>query len=517
MAQPVWITPPGSLGTIPEGVFYQIPLQAYEPVSAEYVFYRVIAGELPAGIQCESNGLIAGVPQAIASVQGVPQEVNRDVISKFAVRAYTTQVIDGQTVINRLADRTFTLTVTGPDTPEFITPAGNIASYYDGSLLPGFQIEYTDPDPNETVIARLVSGRLPPGTTLSATGLISGFIDVNAEVDATAGYSRDGQGFAEYPWDFSTRSADTTYEFTIEITDGTTSNLRTFNIVVYSRNSLTADNTTITVDNTFITADVTPIRTPIITTPAGLIGTVRSDNFFAFQFVGRDLDGDQVGYVMAGSIPGLMLDTGTGWLYGYIPDLGLTELTFNFSIQIYKVNDPIYISDPYNYSLNINGPIDSDIRWLTPGDLGTIVNGATSTLYVEAVSRAGLELQYRLLSGSDSSLPQGLQLLPSGHIAGRCSFDTFALDGGTTVFDVDSKNRTPAPTTFDLKFIFTVQVYSRNNVVNFTKTFSITVVREYNEPYQNLYIQAMPPLNDRFVLETLLQDPQIFPPELIYR
>jgi hypothetical protein len=516
MAQPVWITPAGSLGIIPEGVFYQIPLQAYEP-SAQTVRYRVIAGELPAGVQCAENGLITGVPLAIASLQGVPQEVNRDVVSKFAIRAYTVKTVNGQTVIDRLADRTFTLTVTGPDAPEFVTPPGTIASYYDGSVLPGLQIEYTDPDPDETVVVRLVAGTLPPGTTLSPTGLISGFIDVNAEIDATAGYSRDGQGYEEYPYDFSTQSADTTYEFTLEVTDGSLNNLRTFNIIVYSRNNLTADNTNLTADNDFVTADVTPVRTPIITTPQGLIDTVRSDNFFAYQFVGLDLDGDQIAYVMTGSVPGLMLDTGSGWLYGYIPDLGLTELVYDFSIQVYKVNDPSYISDAYLYSLAINGPIDSDITWITPADLGTIVNGATSTLRVEAVSRAGLELNYRLLSGSRSLLPQGLRLLPSGNIVGRVSFDTFALDGGTTTFDIDSRNRTPAPTTFDLKFTFVVQFYSVNSVVNITKTFSVTIVREYNEPYENLYVQAMPPLNDRAVLEDLLQDPQIFPPELIYR
>ncbi len=517
MAQPVWVTPAGSLGIIPEGVFYQIPLQAYEPATSETVYYRIIAGELPAGVQCADNGLIAGIPKAIASLQGVPQEVNRDVISKFAVRAYTQTVINGQTVINRLADRTFTLTVTGPDAPKFVTPPGTVASYYDGSVLTGLQIEYTDPDPDETVVVRLVSGTLPPGTSLSPSGLISGFIDVNAEPDAIAGYSRTGQGFEEFAFDFSTKSSSATYEFTLEVTDGTLNNLRTFNIVVYSRNYLTADTTMITADNTFVTADVTPVRTPIIVTPQGLIDTVQSDNFFAFRFIGLDLDGDQIAYVMTGSVPGLSLDTGSGWLYGYIPDLGLTELTFDFQIQVYKINDTAYISDPYDYSLAINGPVNSDIIWLTPSNLGTIVNGSTSTLYVQAVSRAGLSLSYRLLSGSASSLPQGLTLLPSGNIAGRVSFDTFALDGGTTTFDIDSRNRTLGPTTFDLKFTFTVQVYSINSVVNFVKTFSITVVREYNEPYENLYVQAMPPQNDRAVIEDLLQDPQIFPPDLLYR
>jgi hypothetical protein len=127
-----------------------------------------------------------------------------------------------------------------------------------------------------------------------------------------------------------------------------------------------------------------------------------------------------------------------------------------------------------------------------------------------------LTLQYQLagLALGDipvfNSLPQGLQLLPSGHIAGRVSFDTFALDGGTTTFD----RRT---TTFDLTFTFTVNAVSTNNLVNAFQTFTIRVIRAYEQPYDNLYIQAMPPLDDRALLNSLLQNDQIFPPALIYR
>ena len=72
MAQPVWITTPGSLGTIPEGVFYQIPLQAYDPSPEAGIdlYYKIVAGSLPAGIQIGKTGLLAGVPQALAVVQG---------------------------------------------------------------------------------------------------------------------------------------------------------------------------------------------------------------------------------------------------------------------------------------------------------------------------------------------------------------------------------------------------------------------------------------------------------------
>jgi hypothetical protein len=43
------------------------------------------------------------------------------------------------------------------------------------------------------------------------------------------------------------------------------------------------------------------------------------------------------------------------------------------------------------------------------------------------------------------------------------------------------------------------------------------VIREYNEPYENLYIQAMPPQNDRDIINDLLQNSDIFQTDLIYR
>ena len=559
MAQPVWITPPGSLGTIPEGVFYEIPLEAYDPDSVDTIYYEVIAGQLPAGIEViNDTGLIAGVPQAIVVVDGVPAPVSADVTSKFAVRAYTTQVIQGVTVINRLADRTFTLTVTGQNNPEFITPAGSVGTYFDGTRVTDLQIEYTDVDPADTVLVRLTAGLLPPGLTISPTGLISGFIAPNTDAGVPAGFSRDGQGYDQYAFDFSTKSSTVNYQFILEITDGKTSNLRTFTILVYSRNALTAEDTQITADNTFVTADGSPQRTPILLNPQGSIGTVRNDNFYAYKFDGIDLDGDQFEYTISlgGTIgydqgltsfqpgsydytgegfdqggftlpPGLTLDPVTGWLYGFIPDLGITELTYNFAIRVYKTGDPTVISDFYYYSLNIVGSLSTEVTWLTPSDLGSIENGATSTLYVAAVNRSGIPLQYQLESGSTSQLPQGLQLLPEGDIAGRVSFNTFALDGGTTTFDVRSRNlynpnSNPTTglgteTTFDMVFTFTVNAYSVNGVVSVFKTFTIRVIRAYNEPYNNLYIEAMPPQNDRAILNSLLQNDDIFPTDLLYR
>lgn len=532
MAQPIWVTPAGQLeGPVPEGVFFEKPLVAYDP-DGDPVFYELIAGTLPSGIQLQQTGTMSGIPSAKLDVQGVPSPVSADVTSKFAVRAFTRKTVNGVVVINRLADRTFTLTVTGQDVPEFITPAGNVGTFYDGEQITPIQIEYTDVDPSDTVVVTLAGGTLPPGTTISSTGLITGYIIPAAAIEGTPGYSADGQGYDQYGYDFVTQSADTNYEFLLKLSDGKSNDIRSFSIQVYSRNDLTADVETVSLvstsplvynyapmsaDNTFLTADASPIRVPFITTPTGTIGTVRNDNYFAFQFQALDLDGDRFEFVATTALPpGLALNPTTGWLYGTIPDLGITSLTYDFTLRVFKQDNPDIISNPYNYSLTITGPIDSEIVWTTPSNLGTIVNGSTSTLYVQAINAAGLELQYQLLSGSDSSLPQGLELLTSGDIAGRVSFNTFALDGGTTTFDVTRENG-QKPTTFDMTHTFTVTAYSVNGVVNVNKVFTITVVRQFNEPYENLYIQAMPPADDRAIVDTLIQNSDIFEPSLIYR
>jgi hypothetical protein len=492
MAQPTWVTPAGTLATIPEGVFYSIPLVA---TADNTVFYSVIAGRLPPGIQIDQTGVLAGLPQAISEVQGVPQDVINDTTSQFAVRAYTKTTVGGVTVITGLADRTFTITVTGQNTVTWTTSAGLVLTEFDGSQIAPLTLAYSDPDPNSINTVSLVAGALPPGLTVSDQGVITGYITPNP----------------------AATQPTSTYSFTLRVTNGISADVRTFSILVYARSTMTADNTVITADNTFVTADISPVQTPIITTPTGSIGSTRSDNFFAFQFQGAYYDGDPIEFEATTLLPpGLILDPVSGWLYGLIPFEGIVTNTYDFSLRVRDALVPSAVSAAYAFSLTVTGPVNSDVIWLTPADLGTIDNGATSTFYVAAENVAGLALQYQLKAGSDSNLPQGLQLLPSGHIAGRVSFNTFAVDGGTTTFDVDL-NTVDQPTTFDMVNTFTVTATSVNGLVNVDKIFSITVVRRYQQPFDNLYIQAMPPQQDRDLLASLLQDPTIFPPDLIYR
>jgi len=634
MAQPQWITPSGSLGVIPEGTFYSVSVEAV--ADGEDVFFRLISGQLPDGVQVNRNGTVEGVPKNMVRVQGVPTEVSEDVTSRFAIRAFTVNP-DGS--VKRLADRTFTLTVSGQDVPEFVTPAGNVGTFYDGTEI-RVPILFEDSDPNDVIRISVLSGELPPGCVLdSRTGVISGVIAplIGPAGTAPAGY--DATQYDQFPFDFSTRSSSTNYQFALEITDGKSSNVRSFEIFVYSKDSMSADTTDFTADNTFITADVVPGRTPVLLTPPGDLGRVRADNFYAFQFRAIDFDGDPIEYSITvgagigfdsatidgeegsydvggfdrGSFslpPGLAINPDTGWFYGYIPDQGATEFTYRFAVRVFKVNQPQIISDFAFFTITIIGEVDTEVTWLTDPDLGTILNGSISTLSVQAVNAGGRSLQYRLQPGAANKLPQGLTLQPSGNITGRVSFNTFALDGGTTTFDTNLNTRLNIlETTFDSTYSFTVNAFaaateqinfqigdivitnggsgytsqptvtisappgtedsiqatagvvtiedgvitaiavgnpgrgyvtaptititggggagatavtslieaSLSNAVSVLRRFTVVVDRYFNEPYEKLYIKAMPPQQDRDLIIQLVQNQDIIPEALVYR
>jgi len=414
------------------------------------------------------------------------------------------------------------ITTPGNTTGVTFSISGALGNYfYTGQQLePGIQLEYTNDNTTGIPPAiTLFSGSLPPGLTLSPTGLISGVIGLNPTISLDPGFDNspfdaktvDSNGYLlTAPFDFDVASENANYEFTLRLTDGRVSVFRTFSMYVWSTSTFNASTTEITADSTNLTVDISSLNIPVILNEEGSIGTAPNSTFFAYQFLGEDISGDNVGFIGYFLPPGLTLDTESGWLYGYLPNLGLTEQTYNFQVAAYSIPEPTLISATYKYSLTVTGPISTNVTWLTPSDLGTIDNGATSILYVEAKTTANLPLQYRIASGSDSRLPQGLTLLPSGHIVGRVSFNTFALDDGNTTFDSDT-------TTFDLTCTFTVNAYSINGFVSVNKTFTVRVLRKYDKPYENLYIQCMPPASDRSLIQNLVQNSIIFPPSLIYR
>lgn len=62
----IWLTPAGNLGTIPESVYYQTQLDAYNAAGGTLT-YSLITGILPSGLTLTSTGMISGIPNAVTA------------------------------------------------------------------------------------------------------------------------------------------------------------------------------------------------------------------------------------------------------------------------------------------------------------------------------------------------------------------------------------------------------------------------------------------------------------------
>lgn len=526
MANPKWITKAGDLGIIAEREFYNLRLDAYDPDGGPLT-YSLVAGTLPHGLSLKLDGTLEGIPGVKKTfLRGVPLDVGENVTSKFAVRI--------QASTGEVADRTFILTVTGQDIPKLLDPPAIIGTTYDGSWFE-YQLTAVDLD-NEQLYWDVNTGQLPPGLTLNPlTGLISGYVEPVAAFDQVGDIGYDNSPFALYSFDFGTKSISKTWQFSISVTDKKDYDLKKYAITILSKNSMTADNNNATADmDPAPTADVDNRRIPILLTKAADLGEVLHDNYFAFQFIGLDFDADMLLYQItvdditgfnasgfdsvpfdysAGELPpGLLLDEVTGWLYGYIPVMTAIEQEFEFGVRVYKKDYPDYKSPLTYFKMKIVGDVRKVIHWETPTDLGWINNGSISELEVKATTLSGVPLFYKIKSGSDSKLPQGLKLLQNGLIVGRPSFTGFNIDSGNTTFD-----HATLPTTFDTVFKFTVTVYSLAGDINVSKEFTLHVRDRNNAPYENLYLVAKPIQEDRELWQSIVQNSDDIPQNMLYR
>jgi hypothetical protein len=536
MVAPVWATPPGTLGTVVENEFYQIQLSASNAFTYEY-----LSGELPDGIRITTSGLTEGFPKSIDYIAGVPQEVGTDVTSTFAVRVTSE---DGL-----VADRVFSMTITGPDDPIIDTlPSSDLGSYFDGMLI-NVSLTATDPDPLDTQSWRVIGGELPSGVTLSTSGLLYGWLNPVPTETGTPGY--DVNNFDIGTFDFTTQSINKNYEFTVEVVDSTNrTSTKDYSVYIASRNILTADNADLTTDGfsptidslligSKITADLNDKRSPhMVTAPADL-GTVLHDNYFNYQFIGKDLDGDILEYSMttgpglgfdaAGSgfdqdqfdpgtysmPPGLSIDSTSGWMSGYIPAQSATKTDYQFAVKCLKKNYPEYESDLVYFTLSIIGNIAGIVTWPT-ADLGTIDTGSISEIDIRANISNGKPVLYELKTTKANKLPQGLRLETNGLVTGRVSFEHIMFDTGTTTFD-GANSPLVTETTFEREYKFSVRVYSNDLTIDTYQEFTIDINPSSFKPYESLYIKALPVIEQREIYSSLINNADDINPKDIYR
>ena len=564
MAAPIWVTPPGDLGTVVEGEFYQVQLDATNADS-----YTYLSGVLPVGIRVTANGILEGNPKNYDYIQGVPTEVAQDVTSKFVVRATSS---DGT-----VADRVFEMTVTGQDAPKIdATPDSDLGVYFDGDQV-NVQLTATDPDPQDILSWSYQSGEIPDGLTVSNTGKISGYIEPFADIDGTPGF--DATNFDMTEWDFRTKAINKNYEWFVQVTDTKDFDTKQYSLYAVSRNIVTADMDIVSADNDRTTntnktidqlldASQSSLRRPALLTESTGLGRVDHNNYFNFQFVGRDFDGDSIDYILSsGSLPtGLTLDAQSGFISGTIPSFAATETTFTFGVQVRKRDNTAFISPETSFTITIIGEVDSAVTW--PDSAMTIKTGEQSQLDVVADISDGRPVQYELKSGSTqvqagnfvvgetytivtagttdfisigsanntvgtiftatgvgsgsgtaslgaNKLPQGLRLNEDGLIVGRVSFETLVFDTNSTTFDIT--NLYTNQTTFEQVYSFVARVYSSDGVVDTYKKFTITVVADTTKPYESLFIKALPEQDQRDIYETLIQNNDDIPQEDVYR
>ena len=536
MGKPVWVTRAGNLGTLEEGVFYELLMEAFDPDGGN-LEYKVIAGYMPPGlVMNERTGMVSGRPKDLYLIRGVPFDVSEDVTSTFCCRLTSE---DG-----RIADRTFSITVTGQDAPSIITPEAELARVFDGTYVE-IQLEAEDLD-QEPISWKINTGTLPPGLTLdSVTGKISGYAQpvISVASETTVGWDATDAGWEEYPWSHSPAWINQNYQFTVEITDGKEYAQRAYSIFVLSKNLLTADLDTVTADSdSFITADQDNKHRPALVTIPADLGIYEHDNYFAYRFAGVDFDFDQIEYgIVSGdgngfdSIlgsgfdselfdqgnlslpPGLTLNQETGWLYGYIQSQIAAQNEYSFAVYVYKKDDPTVRSELVYFTVTIVGDLANAVIWQTPTNLGSIDTGSISELAIESVNQVGLNVTYSLESGS--SLPQGLRLLPNGLIVGRVSFEYTSFDRGSTTFDENIRELGArlTPVTFDQSYTFTVRAASNNNELLAFRTFTVTIKPSDFEPYESLYLKANPGQAAKDLFLSISKNTDIIPAKDVYR
>lgn len=362
MAIPKWQTPSGLLAEIEERVLYEQQLEAIDS-DGDTLVYTLQAGALPSGLNLTTSGKIVGFPN----------EVSFRTEKIFVVR-----VSDGTYSV----DRTFTIFVEGSDAPVWVTPAGTLATVYDGSYI-DIQLEVTDTDTADStaITYEIVSGDLPDNLTLgTTTGKITGAIaPIPDESYDSTQIGWDAEGFdTNQPFDQIIRSGsiDRLWEFTVRASDGISFADRTFSLDVKGLGKFKADVTTVTADNSEYTADASDVRT-IYFVESGIVATLTGGDYHIVKLTVIDPDqalgidgGTTITFnIQSGSLPpGMSIDPDTGTISGIVPRALNSFTDYDFTVRATKSN-PLFLDDvvvDQALTLRITGVAYQTLTWNQP-------------------------------------------------------------------------------------------------------------------------------------------------------
>jgi hypothetical protein len=500
MATPVWTTTAGKIATIDEQASFSLQLEANTSDSTA-IIYSVIAGSPPPGMQVTSTGLLTGTPA----------EVAKRTLYTFVVRA---------TAGTTITDRTFSLDVQGADAPTFTTASGQLRLddstsvglfwVIDGSSI-DFQMQATDSDTRagQQLVYEIVQGELPPGITMSKSGLISGIVELTDDERFGVRGGYDGSGNEDefdgtYDRTVTTKSISKNFDFVVRVSDGTSFVEQNNSIFVYSADFWRVSNTAITIDKTEmdgspLTMDLSANRRPVFRTGSDL-GTFRHDNAIVVKIDVEDFDalqGDLEYSIQSGSLPtGLNIDINSGEIYGTLARQSAIEVDHNFTVRANRtVTTGISVFTDQAFTMKVIGEIDIGISFTTPSTIGTLKADVPSLLSIEAVAEATDRVfSYTKTSGS---LPPGITLSNEGNLIGTIDPSDFT----------DSTR----------SYTFTVTVSDQYQSLATSKEFTIDIDIPFTQTeYGNMTGHATS-LIDQNIFYNIAQDNSINGPEYIYR
>ena len=119
MSTITWVTPKGDLGTVPESQFFSIQFEATDSDS-QPLTYSFISGDLPGGMYITRAGELRGVPTILSAV-------GQTALYSFTIRAVNPQ--------GRVADRSFSISVSNVAGPQIYPRPNLVGAFFDGEYL----------------------------------------------------------------------------------------------------------------------------------------------------------------------------------------------------------------------------------------------------------------------------------------------------------------------------------------------------------------------------------------------
>tara|TARA_R110002124_G_scaffold264586_1_gene431251 strand:+ start:336 stop:2960 length:2625 start_codon:yes stop_codon:yes gene_type:complete len=475
VAIPTFTTPTGTILNTNDSVWRELQIEYSNPVITNPVSIRRIQGTLPPGLEINNKGLIRGYPKPpiisinYSAINTSVLAISTNVLTVLSTTGFVkerpinfTGTVYGDIIANRtyyvkdiLTATTFTISSARGGTEEVLVDgAGTFAA-----SLP--QIQTGSPTVQTYSFTLELSS--PLGNALESYNIV--VANQNAPISA------GGPGF---PGNSRTPSVLNTRPATFDVATNDPTN---YGYYVFPNND---------------------INTTYAPGTEANIGTYPSGEYFSWRMLGQDFDGDALEYQFIDLPLGLVGDSVTGWITG-TPVISSNSISnYSFSINVRKASFTAVQSSVFKFKMTVSNNILGTVTWVTPSDLGKMNNSETSVLSVSATS--DVTLNYRVTNGT---LPPNLKLLDNGELSGTVAYqptNTFKNPNTETEFD------------------FTIEAYSSlYPVVNSTRIFTLTIVQEFTQPTDTLYIKCVPGIADRNIIKGLLDNTTIFPTTDLYR